>query len=119
MERYVTRGCIVGEKYSMSALPTIQLLTYAFAMWFGLYLLARNPDKAGLRFAGLGLLAYALGIGLDVLIPFAGVIARFRTPLLLLPPLFWLGATLHLLPDTAPDRMRDAGLLVLGALACG
>src|SRR3990172_3243834 len=116
MERYVTRGCIVGEKYSMSALPTIHLLTYAFAFWFGLYLLARNPEKIGLRFAGLGLLAYALGIGLDVLTPFAVDVSRFRAPLLFLPPLFWLGATLHLLPDTGSKRLRDDGLLLMGAL---
>ena len=32
-------------------------LAFGFALWFGLYLLARNPAKPLLRYAGLGLAA--------------------------------------------------------------
>jgi hypothetical protein len=99
----------------MQNLALTQVLIYSFALWFGLYLLSRNPRKAGLIFAGLGLVAYAVGIGLDLLAIFAPDLLRLRAGLRFLPALFWLGASLHLLPDTVPNRARD-GSLILAAL---
>ena len=46
---------------------TINILTFGFALWLGLYLLARNPAKALLRYAGLGILAYALSLAAEIL----------------------------------------------------
>lgn len=96
----------------MTDLPVIQLLTYAFALWFGLYLIARSADKPGLRFAGLGLLAYGVGIGLDALIRLEPEVLRWRLPLLFLPPTFWLGAALYLLPDMPVNNRWQAVLLL-------
>ena len=35
---------------------------YAFALWFGLYLLIQSAGKLSLRFASIGLLTYAEGL---------------------------------------------------------
>jgi hypothetical protein len=35
----------------------LQTGVFAFTLWFGLYLLARDRGKPGLRFAALGLIA--------------------------------------------------------------
>jgi len=86
-------------------------------MWFGQYLLARDVSKAGLRYAGFGLVAYALGLALEMLagsnIPpqSALTLMRLRWPLLFLPALFWLGAIAHLLTEAMPGRNRLIALL--------
>ncbi|MBL8165211.1 MAG: hypothetical protein JNJ61_24730, partial [Anaerolineae bacterium] len=95
----------------------LYVLTFAFALWFGCYLLARDSRKPALRFAGLGLLSYAAALGLDLLMPYApGELARWQTPLLLLPAVFWLGATLNLLPEGAALRPGQPFNQVLPAL---
>jgi len=76
----------------------MQLLFYAFTLWLGSYLLARNSQKMAVRLTGLGLLAYALALATQIL---------FKQPIpiiLLLPALFWIGAALHLLPEENPTR---------------
>ncbi len=103
----------------MTDLPVIQLLTYAFALWFGLYLIARSADKPGLRFAGLGLLAYGVGIGLDALIRREPDVLRWRLPLLFLPPTFWLGAALYLLPDMPVSKRWERLLLLESVVTYG
>jgi hypothetical protein len=83
-------------------LLAIQIFVFGFAIWFGFFLLARDVRKPGLGFSSLGLIAYALGLGLDVLIPYAAspeVWMRWRWPLLFVPALCWFGATLYLLPE--------------------
>jgi hypothetical protein len=108
-------------------LLTINILTFGFALWLGLYLLARNPAKALLRYAGLGILAYALSLAAEILSANAHSIAITATLLLmqqflvLLPAVFWTGALLQLLPETAPLRTPLAhwwsrGLLPITAL---
>ena len=92
-------------------LLALQVVVFGFSMWFGFYLLARDAAKPGLRYAGLGLVAYALGLGLDALgalLPDAAqVIDLLRWPLLFLPALFWFGAMAHLLPQALPNRLLD------------
>ena len=100
-----------------------QIIVFGFAMWFGQYLLARDASKAGLRYAGFGLVAYALGLGLDVLAgpsitpTLALTVARLRWPLLFLPALFWFGATVYLLPEAMPIRARLLALLDYGLMS--
>lgn len=79
-------------------LLTLQVIVFGFAWWFGLYLLVRDLRKPALRFAGLGLIAYALGIGLDA-IPASDLLMRVRWALLFVPGVFWFGATIHMLPE--------------------
>ncbi len=79
----------------------IHVLVYSVALWFGLYLLARDPRKPGLRYAGLGLVAYALALAIDLLAGYDDSLARWRFVAALLPSAFWLGASLSLLPESS------------------
>ncbi|MBE2271511.1 MAG: hypothetical protein IAE80_24980 [Anaerolinea sp.] len=83
-----------------------QTLVYSLTLWFGLYLIARRSTRRGLRFAGLGLIAYAVGLtytGIDML----GLVTRFQW----LPAFFWMVATLYLVPDP-PERLINRGVLI-------
>jgi hypothetical protein len=100
-----------------SSLFIIQTSVYSFTLWFGLYLLARSDGKAGLRFAGLGLVAYALGLACASLTYYAGPTAAWFTawyPLIaLLPAGFWFGAAWSLLPEAYQPTIPARHLLVL------
>ncbi len=89
----------------------LETLTSAFALWLGLYLVARNPAKALLRLAGLGLVAYALSLACDLLsayapTPLAATLALVHRLLIFLPALLWSGALIRLLPEDAAPRPR-------------
>lgn len=90
----------------------LSVLTYAFALWLGLYLLARNLASRRLRYAGLGIVAYALSLATDLLAArapdaaLAGWLLRLHAPLLFLPALFWVGTIVELLPEEDGWRAR-------------
>ena len=86
----------------------LEILSFSFALWLGCYLPARNSAKAVLRLTGLGLVAYAFSLAGNLLSEYAptsrlmvgfGVV---HPGLLFLPTLCWVGATIHLLPETTP-----------------
>jgi len=58
---------MLGLILTKSNLPVLQIITYSFALWFGLYLLKRlrNP---GMRYTGLGFITYALDLAIDTLL---------------------------------------------------
>ncbi|RME43013.1 MAG: hypothetical protein D6791_16460 [Chloroflexi bacterium] len=104
-----------------------EVVIYGFALWLGLYLIARDLASPRLRLAGLGLVAYALGLAGDILARHAPTpvlalrLTRLGWPLLFLPALLWSGATLYLLPEDAALRLRLAraweyGVLLLAGL---
>ncbi len=75
-------------------MPGLEYLTFAFTLWLGLYLLARNPANAPMRFAGLGAAAYALALAMETLAPFLSpspALTFGRWVLASLPVLLWLG----------------------------
>lgn len=80
---------------------------FALALWLGLWLLGREPGPARLGWLGLGLLAYAAGLGLGALAEagppawLAEWLPAVQRPLLYLPALLWSGGLLGLLPDEA------------------
>lgn len=92
-----------------------QTAVFALSWWLGLYLLARKaadsrlPDGR-LRYAGLGLLAYAVSIALDLLAGAANspdLWRQWQRPFLILPALFWLALLVHLTAvDPTPWRER-------------
>lgn len=90
----------------------LQVFSFVFALWLGFYLLARDLKNWRLRFTGLGLVAYALGLAGDVLIAQATDVAqlealtRFRWALLFLPSLFWFGTVTESLPEDSPIHER-------------
>ena len=95
---------------------TIETLAFALALWLGLYLIGRDPANPRLRFAGLGLVAYALGLAGGILAaagpapPLAATVARLRWPLPFLPALLWTGAVIQPLPEGSPRRASLAKL---------
>jgi hypothetical protein len=94
---------------AINTLLLIQIVVCAFAWWLGLYLLARNARRASLRYAGLGIVAYALGLGCTLVSEQAtpaasATLARVGAVLLLVPAACWAGAALELTPPDAPLR---------------
>lgn len=99
-----------------SGAPALEILLFGVILWLGLYLIARDPTQPRLRWAGLGLVTYALGLAADLLRAHAPTpalalnLTRLSWPLLLLPALFWFGATVYLLPEETWPRPRLARL---------
>lgn len=80
----------------------IEIFVFGFALWLGAYLINRNPADLRLDLAGIGLIAYALALALDILAmhtriqEIASVLLRWQRPLLILPAICWLLLLLHL-----------------------
>lgn len=93
-----------------TGLIVLEILTYSLALWLGLYLIGRDPANARLRLAGLGLVAYAVSLGSDLLAgqapspALASLLLRLHWPLLFLPALFWCGTMIYLLPEEVPRQ---------------
>ncbi len=108
----------------MTQLPMVQLVTFAFTFWFGAYLLSRHQQKVGMRFAGLGLMAYALGLAGDTLLVnannpmFAEQVVWFRRAWIILPALCWIMAVRQLLPVEVRSELpgRPIGLIFLASI---
>ncbi len=75
-----------------------KLFFFSFTLWLGAYLLARNTEKATVRLTGFGLLVYALALVIELLT------GQLVLVLLLLPAIFWIGASLTLLPEELSRR---------------
>ena len=82
-----------------------EIVAFALAWWLGLYLLSRDLTHLSLRFAGLGLMTYALGLAADILAvntlgaELSSTLVQWGWPLLFLPALFWFGTLVFLLPE--------------------
>lgn len=111
----------------MTQLPLIQLMIYAFTLWFGLYLLARHHQKVGMRYAGLGLIAYALGLGADTLISSIDntVLMEqaiwFRRAWIIIPALCWGITVQQLMPVEVREDLpgRPIALILLATIFFG
>src|SRR6266851_6705924 len=88
------------------------ILLFALVFWFGLYLISPELTSPRLRFAGLGLVSYALGWACTILSPYTSTpalevtLARVGWTLFALPACFWTGAIIALLPEDVPLRAR-------------
>src|SRR6266852_5649159 len=88
------------------------IFLFALVFWFGLYLISRDLTSPRLRFAGLGLVSYALGWACTILSPYTSTpalevtLARVGWTLFALPACFWTGAIITLLPEDVPLRAR-------------
>ena len=74
------------------------LFFFGFTLWLGAYLLARNSQQMTVRLTGLGLVFYASALALEI------VAGQQPNSLLLIPALFWIGATLYLVPEETSWR---------------
>ena len=84
----------------------LEVITYALALWLGLYLLTRDWQNAALRWAGVGLVGYALALAFTIVIDqmsdAAASLIRLQWFFFFLPVVFWLGAIIALLPEETP-----------------
>ena len=93
-----------------TTLLVLEILAYSLALWLGLYLIARDLGNPSLRYAGLGLVVYALSLALAMLARYAPTITtaelltRLHWSMLFLPAFFWLGTITYLLPQSQPTR---------------
>ena len=94
-------------------LLTLQVISYGFALWLGLYLLARDFQNVNLRFASFGLISYALVLAGDALRAHApddttyDILTRLTLPAILFPALFWfLSLTRLFVEDERPLARR-------------
>jgi hypothetical protein len=90
----------------------MQTAFYTFTLWLGVYLIARDLTSARLRWAGLGLAAYALTIGLELLATQAvgeakDLLFRLHWSAMVLPPTLWAGAVFELIPEEDERRSRS------------
>jgi hypothetical protein len=89
-----------------------EIVAFALAWWLGLYLLSRDLSHLSLRFAGLGLMTYALGLAADILAvntlgaELSSTLVQWGWPLLFLPALFWFGTLVFLLPEEEVERRQ-------------
>lgn len=101
----------------------IEMITYGSALWLGLYLIGRDPNKPQLRYTGLGLVVYAFSVAamsLAAVSPStvaAAWLARLHWSLLFLPAIFWLGAMIYLLPEAGSARERLERVWQIGGSA--
>lgn len=92
------------------ALLALDSLFFGFTSWLGLYLINRDFSNTRFRFAGLGLLSFALGWGCTILKSyaptpvFANTIDNISWPLFVFPSLFWTGVLMYFLSEDMPFR---------------
>jgi hypothetical protein len=94
-------------------------------MWLGIFMLERDSSNALFRNAGLGMVAYALALMVQLLgrLPDAPqLVDRLFWVLLIFPPYYWSGAVLHLGREDLEPRGRlisiwQSGIAALGLLA--
>ena len=87
-------------------IPFLHILIYSFTLWFGLYLVARDKNKLGLRYAGLGLISYAFALAFSLLLSDTMENTAWRYLPIMLPSVFWMLATIYLVPEVPIERIN-------------
>ncbi|MFN8529681.1 MAG: hypothetical protein U0670_13815 [Anaerolineae bacterium] len=77
-------------------MSVLQVLVFAFTLWMGLYALSRADDRRGLAYAGLGLLIYAVVLGLVLVAATHDEPLTWQPYLVLASVPCWIMALLHL-----------------------
>lgn len=88
----------------------IELFIFGFALWLGAYLLARDSQKNTVRLTGLGLVAYAIALAVEILFE------QIFPALVILPSLLWIGAALYLQPEETQYRDTLIRIWVFSAI---
>ncbi|GAA4007347.1 hypothetical protein GCM10022247_31770 [Allokutzneria multivorans] len=96
----------------------VGVVAFGVAWWLALYLVSRGSRKPALFRAGVGLVAYAAALAVEVLLPYSqspDVLLDVQGVLVCLPPLAWSGVAVALLPSKY-DRWWRIGLVPFGLL---
>ncbi len=98
----------------------LSAVVFALSWWLGLYLLARDPRKAVLVCAAVGLTGFALVVALDAVRVATGsaTLSQVEIYLVAVPGIAWFAVLLELSQprDSWRSRAGEAGLV--GAVAC-
>lgn len=92
------------------------VLIYSFTLWLGVYLLRRNWQKPVMRYAGLGLITYAVGMVLVTVLPRTDL----HLPVTILPLICWALAVINyrqteISSDQQFNRTRRPRALIVAA----
>src|SRR5690349_20122413 len=93
--------------------PLLNVFIFAFTIWLGLYLIARDRTKPVLVYTGLGLVGYAIGLALYQLIQFDSAPVELQTVqavFLFVPALCWFVGAIHILPEGTLSRPITLGV---------
>lgn len=104
----------------------LQTILFFLTFWLGCYLIARDPGRLQLWLAGLGMLAFAVGVAITLLGQFAPsaslalTLYRLQRLFVVLPALFWLAAMVWLVPNRAAwyERYGRQQFLLGASLVC-
>ncbi len=102
----------------------LSILIFGFALWLGLYLIARDPRRPLLLLTGMGLVSYAVAVALALMARGTGDegLEWALRGAVLLPALCWVGALWGLRalwPTRRGERRRVAGVLLVASLFFG
>lgn len=98
----------------MGGLFLAQVVMFGFTLWFGLYLVGRSAGKPGLRYAGFGLTAYAVGIAaasISRLAADAAIYTAGYSLITVLPAGFWFASAWSLLHGDGERRIASARIM--------
>lgn len=97
----------------MINIPIFHILAYSFTLWFGLYIIARDKSKLGLRYAGLGLISYAFALAATLIVQDSSQTIAWSYLPIMLPSVFWMSATFYLIPDVPVERVNQHILVLM------
>src|SRR5215208_5870373 len=89
----------------MELTPIAQIIGFGVSWWLGLYTINRDLRSVRLRLIGTSLVAYALGLCLELLQAYVSSavlkldMVRASGILFLLSPVLWTGAMIYALPQ--------------------
>lgn len=116
-------GCVTMTRMIL----LVTLFAFGFALWLGSYLISRNWRSGRLLLAGLGLISYALGLGVELVRPFLEppaqqIALQWQRPFLALPAICWAALLILLLRGNGRwhsrlrNHPRPAGVIFIATL---
>jgi len=94
----------------LTLLLIVNLFFYGFTLWLGGYLLARNSQKMTVALTGWGVVFYAVALALEI------IWGQQPNGILLIPALFWIGATLYLVSEETSWRQAVIRIWLLTSI---
>ncbi len=100
----------------------LTFVLFTFTFWLGGYLIARNPAKTSMLFAGFGLIAYAVAISINTFTTRteSNTLVLVQRAVSLMPAVLWVVSLVLLFRQTTDDLpRRPLGLIIISAVFFG
>ena len=101
-------------------MAALSAVVFTLSGWLGLYLLARDPRKAVLALAAVGLCCFALVVALDTVrtggAAHPGLLSQVEIYLVAIPTVAWFAVLVELSRPCDHWRARTRELLLVGAV---